>query len=201
MTRPGGSWVQGPCELVVVGGSWGGLAASVLLLRALPAPLAVPVLLVLHRAHASEATVLECVLARGCGHPAREIGDKDRMLAGMIHVAPPDYHVLVERGQVSLSVEGPVNYSRPAIDLAFETAALAYSDRLVAVLLSGAGRDGAAGLSAVRRQCGRTMVQDPAGAECGEMPRAAIATGHADLVDDLPGLGRRLGATLKQDGR
>jgi two-component system, chemotaxis family, protein-glutamate methylesterase/glutaminase len=201
LTRPGGSSAHAPCELVVVGGSWGGLAASVALLRAVAAPLTVPVLLVLHRAHASQATVLERVLARGCGHPAREIGDKDPLLAGMIHVAPPDYHVLVERGQVSLSVDGPVNYSRPAIDLAFDTAALAYSDSLVVVLLSGGGRDGSAGLSAVHRRGGRTMVQDPAGAERDEMPHAAIATGHADVIDDLQGLGHRLGTMVKECAR
>lgn len=201
MTRPNGTSVRPRCELVVVGGSWGGLVASILLFRALPAPLTVPVLLVLHRARDSDAAVLEGVLARGCGHPAREIGDKDPLLAGMIHVAPPDYHVLVERGQVSLSVEGPVNFSRPSIDLAFETAALEHSDRLVAVLLSGAGRDGAAGVSAVHRRGGRTMVQDPAGAERGDMPHAAIATGHAGLIADLPGLSQRLGELMKEGSR
>jgi two-component system chemotaxis response regulator CheB len=201
MRRPAGSRVQSRYELVVVGGSWGGLAASMALLRALPDPLTVPVLLVLHRAPASEATVLERVVTRGSGHPAREIGDKDPLLAGMIHLAPPDYHVLVERGQVSLSVEGPVNFSRPSIDLAFETAALEHCDRLVVVQLSGVGRDGAAGISAVHLRGGRTMVQEPSGAERDEMPRAAIATGHADMVDDLPGLGHRLCALLREGGR
>ncbi|MGH8893466.1 MAG: chemotaxis protein CheB [Actinomycetes bacterium] len=183
----------GPADLVVIGGSWGGFDAAGRLLRAVPAPLTVPVLLVLHRARTSERALLERVIERDCGHPAREIGDKDDLCAGTVHIAPPDYHVLVEGGSVSLSVEDPVNHSRPSVDLAFETAAEDHAERLVAVLLSGLGRDGAHGLEVVRAHGGRTLVQDPDEAERPEMPLAAIATGCVDEVGTLDRIGARIG--------
>jgi two-component system chemotaxis response regulator CheB len=182
-------------RLVVVGGSWGGAAAATGLLRAVPSPLPVPVLLVLHRSRSSEAALLERVLERDTGHPVRELGDKDELSAGTVHLAPPDYHVLVEGGSVSsvsLSVEEHVNHSRPSLDLAFESAADEHGPALVAVVLSGLGRDGAHGVAAVHRAGGHTLVQDPAEAERGDMPRAAIATGEVDEVAPVAGLGARV---------
>ena len=185
-----------PVRLVVVGGSWGGAAAATGLLRAVPAPLPVPVLLVLHRSRSSEAAVLERVLERDTGHPVREVGDKDELSTGTVHLAPPDYHVLVEGGSVSLSVEEHVNHSRPSVDLAFESAADEHGAGLVAVLLSGLGRDGARGIAAVHRAGGRTLAQDPAEAERGDMPAAAIATGAVDEVVPVAGLGARVAALV-----
>lgn len=179
-------------DLVVVGGSWGGLDAAVRLLGAVPAPLAVPVLLVLHRSKASERALLERVLRRDSGHPAREVGDKDELTAGTVHLAPPDYHVLVEGGSVSLSTEDLVNHSRPSVDLAFESAAQDHAERLVAVLLSGLGADGVRGLAAVRRHGGRTFAQEPGEAERPDMPLAAIAGGTVDEVAPAAGIGARL---------
>lgn len=185
-----------PVRLVVVGGSWGGAAAATALLQALPAPLPVPVLLVLHRSRSSGAAVLERVLERDTGHPVREVGDKDELSAGTVHLAPPDYHVLVEGGSVSLSVEEHVNHSRPSVDLAFESAADEHGAALVAVLLSGLGRDGARGIAAVHRAGGRTLVQDPAEAERADMPAAAIATAAVDEVAPVSQLGARIAALV-----
>lgn len=179
--------------LVVIGGSWGGIDAAVRVLRVVPVPLQVPVLLVLHRSRTSEATLLERVITRACDHPARELGDKDVLTAGTVHIAPPDYHVLVEGDSVSLSVDDPVNHSRPSVDLAFETAAEVYAERLVAVLVSGLGRDGARGIAQVHARGGRTLVQDPAEAERPDMPLAAIETGCVDEVATLARIGARLG--------
>ena len=189
MTPPG---TERPVRLVVVGGSWGGAEAATALLRAVPAPLPVPVLLVLHRARSSEPSLLERLLERDTGHRVREVGDKDPLSAGTVHLAPPDYHVLVEGGSVSLSVEEHVNHSRPSVDLAFETAADEHGEELVAVLLSGLGRDGARGIAAVHRAGGRTLVQDPAEAAREDMPGAAIATGAVDEVAPVAELGRRV---------
>lgn len=188
-------------DLVVVGASWGGVDAALQVLREVPAPLPVPVLLVLHRSRTSERALLERVIERDCGHPARELGDKDDLTAGTIHLAPPDYHVLVEGGSVSLSVEDPVNHSRPSVDLAFETAAEDHAERLVAVLLSGLGRDGAHGIEVVHGHGGRTLVQDPAEAERPDMPQAAIDTGCVDEVATLRGIGLRLRELLEGGGR
>ena len=178
--------------LVVIGGSWGGLSAAVRVLRAIPAPFPLPVLLVLHRAKTSEAGVLERVVRRDSGHQAREIGDKDDLAPGAIALAPPDYHVLIEGGSVSLSVEGPVQHSRPSIDLAFETAAEEYGPGLTAVLLSGLGRDGVAGLAAVRSAGGRVLVQDPEEAERPELPLAAVQDGVVDHVLTADAIGAAL---------
>ena len=186
----------GGVGLVVIGGSWGGVDAVVRLLRIVPGPLTVPVLLVLHRARSSEAALLERVITRDCGHAAREVGDKDVLTTGTVHIAPPDYHVLVEGGSVSLSVDDPVNHSRPSVDLAFETAAEVFAESLVAVLVSGLGRDGARGIAAVHDRGGRTLVQDPAEAERPDMPLAAIATGGVDEVATLAGIGARLGQLM-----
>jgi len=188
-------------DLVVLGGSWGGLRAAVEMLHAVPAPLPVPVLLVLHRSRDSAREVVERVLVRDGGHPAREIGDKDRLTPGTVHFAPADYHVLVEGGSVSLSVEDPVNHSRPSIDLAFDSAAEDHGERLVAVLLSGLGADGVRGLAAVRRRGGATWVQDPAGAEKPELPTAAISAGVAGVVDTPQRLGALLTEALGEAGR
>ena len=183
----------GQVGLVAIGGSWGGVDASVRILREVPAPLREPVLLVLHRSRTSEASLLERVIERDCGHPARELGDKDELVAGTVHIAPPDYHVLVEGGSVSLSVDDPVNYSRPSVDLAFETAAEGHAGGLVAVLVSGLGRDGARGIAAAHARGGRTIVQDPAEAERPDMPLAAIGTGCVHEVATLARIGARLG--------
>ena len=137
--------------------------------------------------------MLERVLSRDTGHPVKELGDKDDLTPGTVHLAPPDYHVLVEGGSVSLSVEDLVNHSRPSVDLAFESAAHAHGAGLVAVLLSGLGRDGAHGITAVHRGGGRTLVQEPADSERSEMPLAAIATGDVDEVAPAAELGSRLG--------
>lgn len=184
-------------RLVVIGGSWGGVDAVVRILATVPGPLLVPVLLVLHRARSSEAALLERVITRDCGHPARELGDKDALTAGIVCIAPPDYHVLVEGGSVSLSVDDPVNHSRPSVDLAFETAAEVFAEGLVAVLVSGLGNDGARGIAAVRARGGRTLVQDPAEAERADMPLAAIAMGGVDEVATLAGIGTRLGELMR----
>jgi two-component system chemotaxis response regulator CheB len=187
-------------RLVVIGGSWGGVDAACRLLRTLPPPLPTPVLLVLHRSRSSEAALLERVLTRDTGHPVSEVGDKDGLTSGTVHLAPPDYHVLVEGGTVSpavsLSVDELVNHSRPSVDLAFETAADEFGDSLVAVLLSGLGRDGSRGMVAVHRAGGRTLVQDPDEAERSEMPLAAIATGEVDEVLPLAELGARISALV-----
>lgn len=164
-------------RLVVIGASRGGLAAVRTLLAGLPAGFAAAVLVVLHRAERGEDR-LAALLDPVGPLPVREADDKAPWRAGEVLVAPAGYHALVEPEGVALSVEGPVRFSRPSIDLALETAADAFGERAVGVVLTGANADGAAGLAAVRRRGGIVVVQDPAGAESPAMPAAAAGAAH-----------------------
>ncbi len=171
-----------PAEIVVAGCSWGGLEALGRVLGALPAGLPVPVVAVLHRAPDAVGDPLVEALGRQSALPVREVDDKDAVTAGVVHVAPADYHLLVTREGFELSIDDPVRFSRPSIDVLFESAADEYRAGVLAVLLTGANEDGTAGLRRVRETGGRTLVQDPASAERPEMPRAALRAGVADEV-------------------
>jgi two-component system chemotaxis response regulator CheB len=169
------------CELVIIGASWGGLHAVGEVLRGLPGDFPAPVIVVQHRA-ADTRDMLAGLLDRRGPLPVREAEDKAELAAGTILVAPPGYHVMVERGHVALSTEGEVRFSRPSIDVALETAALEYGPALVGVVLTGANDDGAHGLAEVRRHGGTAIVQDPATAERATMPAAAIASARPQAV-------------------
>ena len=169
-------------ELVAIGTSLGGLNALLELFAALPATLPVPIVIVQHRGASAETTLVE-MLSHGTALTVVEAEDKVEMKPGTIYVAPPDYHLLIEdQGTLALSTDAPVRSARPSIDVLFETAADAYRERLLAVLLTGASADGAAGLSHVTRRGGCVIVQDPATAECATMPSAGIAATRVDYI-------------------
>jgi two-component system, chemotaxis family, protein-glutamate methylesterase/glutaminase len=169
-------------ELIAVGGSWGGLKAFGRLLEGLPEGFDTPLVVVQHRSADSSHEPLQRLWAKRTSLEVHEVLDKDPLRQGVVHVAPPDYHLIVEPGRLALSVDARVQYSRPSIDVTFETAAEAYGERLVAVLLSGANSDGAAGMRQVARRGGCTVAQDPSTAEQAAMPRAAIEAGAAEVV-------------------
>lgn len=170
-----------PTAAIVIGGSAGALDALAIILPALPADLAVPVVIALH-VSPREPSHLAAVLGNKCALPVREADDKEPVEHG-VYLAPPDYHLLVERSRCfSLSVDELVHFSRPSIDVLFETAAAAFGPALVAVLLSGANDDGAHGLAAVRAAGGTTVVQDPVSAAVATMPRSALALGCVDHI-------------------
>ena len=175
-------------ELIVIGASWGGLGALEAVLSALPRDFSTPIAIAQHRAIDSGSGALSSVLGARTGRDVCEAGDKDPIEPGHVYVAPPDYHLLVEPDGFALSTEGPVHYSRPSIDVLFDSAADVHADRLVAVILTGANEDGAHGIERVRRRGGLTIAQDPATAERREMPDAAIATGcvqHVVALDEV----------------
>jgi two-component system, chemotaxis family, protein-glutamate methylesterase/glutaminase len=179
-------------ELVVVGASWGGLRAIASLLEQLPDELDAPVVIAQHRSADPRADGLSALLA---GHTTRELhepDDKERLRPRTVYLAASDYHLLVEHGSLALSLEGRVQYSRPSIDVLFESAADAYGEEVVAVVLTGANDDGAAGAAAVARAGGTVVVEDPASAERPEMPRAVLAAVPDALVVPLTGLGAML---------
>jgi two-component system chemotaxis response regulator CheB len=191
--------VSGGCDLIVVGGSWGGMSAVGRLLEDLPADFPAPMVVVLHRGEGS-GDALSVILGRSGPLPVREVDDKSLLVDGCVYVAPPGYHLLVERGSLALSTEAAVHYSRPSIDVTFESAAEAYESRTVGVILTGDNEDGAAGLGEIKRYGGVTIVEDPKTAERPTMPRAAIAKVEPDLVLPLERIGPML-AQLASAGR
>ena len=181
--------------LIVVGGSAGALDLMLDIARALPEPLLSPMVVVLHL-QPNQPSLVPDLLARSCRRPVREVEDKVVMQPQTIYVAPPNYHVLVERDRsLALSVDPPVHWSRPSIDVLFETAAEAWTNRLVGVVMTGANSDGAEGLRSIRARGGTAVVQDPAGAYAPAMPQAALDLAGADHcvpLDDIAPLLNRL---------
>lgn len=176
-----------PYELIVVGASLGGLTALGKLLGALPADFGVPLAIVQHR-HRDSNGGLRSVLQRTTALRVCEAEDKQPLEPGAIYLAPADYHLLIEPGACALSVDEPVLFARPAIDVLFESAADAYTDRLIGVILTGASEDGAAGVAAIKAVGGCVIVQEPTLAECPVMPLAAIAAAPIDHVLPLPAI-------------
>lgn len=181
---------------VVIGASAGGVAALFQVLGALPSAFAIPVLCVLHLPD-DRHSQLAGVMQRRLHRPVCEARDKERIRSGEIYVAGPGYHLSVERDlTLSLSQEEPVHFSRPAIDFLFISAADAYGDGLLGVLLTGANEDGARGLAYIKNNGGRTIVQDPRDAQVALMPEAALALHQPDHILTLSGIGQLL-ATLE----
>jgi len=179
-------------ELVVVGTSWGGLDALSELLLGLPDELAAAVAIVQHRGPEPQPGLFASLLQRRTSRPVVEVSDKQPILPRHVYVAPPDYHLLVEPGFFSLSIEGRVMYARPSIDVAFESAADAYRERVIGIVLTGANADGAAGLARIKAVGGVAIVQDPRTAVAAAMPEAALVATAADAVLPLSELGQFL---------
>lgn len=167
--------------IIVVGASAGGLRALEMVLGGLPRGFPVPIVAVQHRSRESSDAYAD-ILGRTVKLPVREIEDDDALRAPGVYLAPPDYHVLIEPGRMVLSVDDPVSYSRPSIDVLFESAADVYGAKVLGVLLTGANHDGAKGLSRIKQAGGYVIVQDPRTAESPEMPAAGIAAAPVDQV-------------------
>lgn len=183
--------MSGPA-LVAVGTSWGGLEALGRLLGQLDPGFGAPLAVVQHRSSPVPEGAMSRYLANRCALRVVEAEDKDRLLPGHVYLAPPDYHLLIDDDSIALSLEAPVVYSRPSVDVLFESAAESFGSDLVAVVLTGANSDGSRGALKVQQCGGRVLVQDPVEAERPEMPLAAIATGAVHEVLDLQGLAARL---------
>ncbi|HEY0833194.1 MAG TPA: chemotaxis protein CheB [Azospirillum sp.] len=186
-----------PCvDAVVIGCSAGGLEALREILHGLPADFPVPIVVVAHHGADGDQLMAE-VLERDSLLKVSTVEEKQPATPGHVHLAPGAYHLLVESdGTFSLTVDPKVCNCRPAIDVLFETAADAYGERLIGVLLTGANHDGSHGLLAIRRVGGRTVVQDPATAAAATMPQAAIDAGAAGHVLPLRGIATFLRAAV-----
>jgi two-component system chemotaxis response regulator CheB len=178
-----------PHELVVVGASWGGLHALGSLLSDLPPDFEPPIAIAQHRHPDSQPGTLMQLLQQKTTRRVVEAEDKLAIEPQHVYVAPPDYHLLVQRGSFALSVDERVRFARPSIDVLFESAADAYGDRVIGIILTGANDDGALGLARIKELGGVAVIQDPAAAAKRTMPEAAIAKTAADAVLPLEEIG------------
>ncbi len=166
---------DGPWDAIVIGGSAGAIDALNVLLPALPTGLRAAVIVVLHLPRDRRSLLVDIFRDR-CALPVQEAEDQQPLQAGHLYFAPPDYHLLVDTGpRLALSIDPPVFFSRPSIDVLFHSAADCYGRRLLGVLLSGANEDGADGLAAIHAVGGHALVQAPATAFMAAMPEAALA--------------------------
>lgn len=181
-----------PIAIVVVGASAGGLDALGRFLKSFPDHFPAPIVVVQHLP-AREESRLASVLRPDSKLPVCEAEDKTPLRPGAVYVAPPNYHVLVEAdGHLALDADEPVNYCRPSADVLFQSAATAFGEKAVAVVLTGANADGAEGAAAIRRAGGRVFVQALDDAAFPMMPRSALERCQPDLVAPVETLGEAL---------
>lgn len=186
-------------DAIVIGTSAGGIEALSILLPALSARLRAAVLIVLHLPRERPSLLVE-IFQPKCVVAVREAQDKDPITPGTVYFAPPDYHLLVDVGpQLALSADELVHFSRPSIDVLFESAAEWYRHRLLGIILTGANEDGAAGLAAVHQAGGLTIVQQPATAHASLMVESALKRSPVDMVLTLEEIAGLL-QTMTMDG-
>jgi two-component system chemotaxis response regulator CheB len=196
-------------EIVVIGTSWGGLSAVSTVLADLPGTFALPLVVVQHRSPDAAGLLAELLQLR-TRLTVVEVEDKQPILPGHVLVAPPNYHLLFDRGFLSLTTDAPVRFSRPSIDVTLTSAADEYGRRAIGMVLTGANDDGSLGLKRIADRGGYAIVQDPATAESPIMPQAALRAvprarvlplsriaGHlVSIAPPRPPTQRRLGAQL-----
>ena len=182
---------------IVIGSSTGGMEALKIILEVLPKDFPVPILIAQHISPHSD-NYLAKFLDNACKVSVREAEEKEKAIPGHVYLAPPNYHLLVEKdGFISLSVEARVSYARPSIDVLFESAAEAYKGGLIGIVLTGANSDGSKGLKRIKECRGLTIVQDPNTAQAEAMPRAAIGATNVDHIMPLTEIGQLLNKIIK----
>ncbi|WP_407293019.1 chemotaxis protein CheB [Stutzerimonas zhaodongensis] len=181
-----------PVDAVVIGASAGGLAALSALVSGLPQAYRLPLLMVQHVPPTGPTQLVE-IFQRKTELAVKEAGDKEPVLGGTLYFAAPGYHLLVEADlSLSLSQDDAMHFSRPSIDVLFESAADVWGERVAGILLTGANEDGAAGLEAIQQAGGLTIVQDPGEAEVPTMPLAALQRFAPDYILPLRDIHRLL---------
>lgn len=175
-------------DLIVIGCSLGGMHALETILAPMPADFATPIAVVQHRYRTSNEA-LPSFFRQRTKLKVVDVEDKQYIKPGHVYLAPANYHLLVEEGSFSLSVDDAVVYARPSVDVLFESAADAYRERLIGVVLTGANEDGARGAARIKRNGGFVVVQDPKTAEAPAMPEAAIAKARVDRILPLDRIG------------
>jgi two-component system chemotaxis response regulator CheB len=180
-------------RLVAIGASAGGFQALTAILGRLPTDFSGSIAIVQHR-RADESSLLRELLAQRSRLPVVEPCHGAPLRSGHVYIAPPDYHLLVEPGSLALSIDPPVNSSRPSIDVLFDSAATAYRHRAIGVVLTGANADGAVGAARLHAMQAPLIVQDPSSAEAAACPAAALARVPSATVLQLSEIAQRLTA-------
>ncbi|MEK9149838.1 MAG: chemotaxis protein CheB, partial [Candidatus Desantisbacteria bacterium] len=182
-------------KIIVIGASKGGLSALKTVLSALPAEFPLPVVIAQHREKDSDEGLCQ-LLQKVSSLTVVEVEDKQPILPGQIYLAPAGYHLLIESDRLptsschfALSTAEPVSYSRPSIDVLFESVAEGYGEGVIAVILTGTNKDGAKGLATIKQAGGMAIVQDPNICEAESMPKAAIAATEVDKILPLEEIG------------
>lgn len=180
---------KSPYEAIVLGVSAGGTEALKALLPCLPGSFALPLIIVQHR-HIESSDYFINYLNRKCSLTVKEADEKEEIKKGFIYIAPAGYHLLIEEDKTfGLSLSELVNFSRPSIDVLFETAADVYASKLIGVILTGANTDGSKGLKMIKEKGGMAIVEDPKTAEIDSMPKSALAEVKADYIKNLNEIG------------
>jgi two-component system, chemotaxis family, protein-glutamate methylesterase/glutaminase len=178
-------------DVLAIGASAGGFTALMEVLAGFDSNLRASVLVVQHLDPKRKSIIAE-LLSKRTAIPVKLAEHGERMLSGVVYIAPPDEHLLAGPGKLQLAHSQLVHFVRPSVDLLFESVAGTYGSHSIGVVLSGTGRDGAAGIRAIKQAGGVTVAQDPANSEFNAMPQAAVATGCVDLILPLSELGLRL---------
>jgi two-component system chemotaxis response regulator CheB len=168
-------------EVVAIGASAGGLKALMEVLSHLPADLPASILVVQHLDPRHKSLLVE-LLQRRCQIRIKDAVNDETIEKSVVYIAPPDRHLLLSDGKTYLTSTAFVHFSRPSIDLMFESVAASIDGKAIGVILTGSGTDGAMGIKAIKEQDGTTIAQDPGTAEYGSMPQSAIGTGMVDFV-------------------
>ncbi|ANG63490.1 glutamate methylesterase [Marinobacterium aestuarii] len=175
-------------DMVVIGSSAGGMQALKRLLAELPWNFSFPILIVQHISPRSDGSWVS-ILNGQCALEVKEADEKEAIVPGRVYLAPANYHLLVEEDRsCTLTLDEPVNYARPSIDVLFETAAQSCGAGLIGIVMTGANSDGARGLQFIKNNAGLTIVQEPETAESSAMPLAAIRLAEPDHVLSIDGI-------------
>ena len=170
------------CDAFIIGGSAGSLEVLLKVLPVIDAAIKFPIVIVIHRKHGTDS-LLPDLLSGRTSLQVKEVDEKEELKAGFIYIAPSDYHLLIERDHTfSLDYSEKINYSRPSIDVTFQTAAEVYKNKLACLLLSGSNSDGVKGLKNVKEWGGMAVIQDPKTAQVAYMPAQAQLNVQIDTV-------------------
>jgi len=168
-------------DVVAIGASAGGLKALTTILSGLPGDLPVAILIVQHLDPRHKSLMAD-ILQRNCKMPVKEAENGEQIKPGFVYIAPPNKHMLATNKRIVLTTTAFVHFSRPSIDLLFDSVAADYGDKTIGIVLTGTGVDGSIGIKAIKERIGTTIAQDEGTSEHYGMPAAAIATGAVDFV-------------------